>query len=140
MTTPLEERFWSSVGELENLAGELLDVLETLNFHSAREAAEDLHSDALPIVSKMLPRLRSVYLAASSHPETFSRHLSPAKMNELTDMNELLDSIRHCSAEHKSFQNFLSNLVPLLDLLKKWAYQGLAAAPPGESPPTTPAG
>ncbi|MFH1538816.1 MAG: hypothetical protein ABIH66_07640 [bacterium] len=117
-----QERIEENADRLSVRAAELHDILNTLNFHSPREAADDLRHSAGDLIRDMKKRVRFIHEALIGGMGI--KNVPPAAEEELTAMNEYLDTLRSYSGDHAGYQRLLSILVPLLDLLKKWATAG----------------
>jgi hypothetical protein len=103
--------------ELQVLAFNMLDELETLNYHSGREAVADLNEKVFGMADEMRKLIRD--LVHGLHHE---KRLSD--MEEAVEMDSMLEVMMHCSIEPASYKHFLSILIPLIDLLTAWSEHG----------------
>lgn len=103
--------------ELQELSFNLADKLDTLNYHSGREAVRDLRDGAYSMTDRMMELIRDLghNLVASGENET---------ADGLLEMYSLLDGVRKCSLEPESYRIFLSGLKRLLELLDEWGDRG----------------
>lgn len=117
------EKIKKNADELSKQASELYNILNTLNFHTPKEAADDLKHSAGALIRGMKQRVRYIHQALIG--ELGARGVPPGAEEELTAMSEYLDTLRHCSGDSRSHQHLLSVLIPLMELLKKWAEAGV---------------
>ena len=114
-----EEKIGILNGELQVLAFNLADVLDTLNFHSGREAVRDLNRNAFGIVEEMREKIRSLL---------YNLHQS-GREDELEDagkMDALLEVVHNCGGQPENYRAFVDKLIPLLELLNRWGERGPA--------------
>jgi len=106
--------------ELQVLAFNLAARLETLNFHSSREAVEDLDRRALPLVNQMQKKIRSLV----HNLEAYDSREAAGAIEDARDMYSLLDLVRKCSVESESYHNLIKGLIPLMEKLDEWGRLG----------------
>lgn len=124
-----EERIQDICLELENLSADLLDSLETLNYHSAGEAVRDLNAKAIRTAERMRTQVLALLKTLQLNGYLAPGRSDEVAVGELEDMNELLDNVRRVSSESKSYRHFLDSLMPLLKLLEKWSGEGIRPVP-----------
>ena len=118
-----DEKIRQLSDDLQVLAFNLADTMDTLNFHSNREAVRDLNRRAGPMADEMMQKIRSlVYNLDNEKPGDFAEDIEEAR-----DMYSLLDLTRKCSVESENFKNFVDSLIPLIEKLDEW---GRLGAPP----------
>ena len=115
-----EERIEYLSGELQVLAFNLLDGIESLNLHSPREAVADLNARVTGMAEEMVKLNRSLI-------HNLSLLKRDKELDEAEEMDSLLDILRHCSIEPASYKHFISSLIPLIKLLTLWSERGAAA-------------
>lgn len=122
MKQEAEDRLRETAQALAEDSSNLLDVLNTLNFHSPQEAADDIRDSAGETIKDMKKRVRFFHQGLIG--ELGIRGVRRELAAELSDMNEFLDILRHCQGDPRSFRNLLDVLIPIIRLLEKWSGDG----------------
>jgi len=95
----------------------LADELDSINFHSTREAVKDLEQKVFRPADDMRRMIRDLLHNLDAAGRA-------ADGGEARRMYPLLDLARKCSVEPGSFRNFLDGLIPLIGLLAEWGDRG----------------
>ncbi|HOO55957.1 MAG TPA: hypothetical protein PLN69_03985 [bacterium] len=103
--------------EIQVLSFNLADELDTLNFHSSREAVKDLQIKAFRIADSLKHKINDLL-------HNLSNQGYEEEIEEALEMNSLLEVLMRCSIEPESFGNFVKSLIPLIALLNKWGENG----------------
>lgn len=120
-----EERIAKLSEELENLSLELLEGLETLNYHSLGEAVRDMKHGVFRTAERMRQEALTLLRTLSSNGYMTRPETDLKTIDELQELGAMLDVLRRVSAEPKSYHHFIEELPPLLKVLEKWTLDGL---------------
>ncbi len=112
-----EERISYLSGELQVLAFNMLDELESLNLHSPREAVSDLQDRIFGTAKEMSALNKSLIHNLSVLGRT-------GELEEAVEMDSLLDILRNCSVEPSSYKHFIDTMIPLINMLELWSNRG----------------
>lgn len=115
--------------ELSNMAADLQEALDTLNYHSLGEAVHDIRGGAVRIAERMRTDILTLLRLLEANGYLKDSRADETEIAEIEEMNELLDVLRKVSVETKSYHHFIDVLIPLMKLLDKWAMNGLAPVP-----------
>lgn len=110
--------------ELQRLAFNLADALDTLNVHSKDEAVGGLRRDVFPISEMLLLEIRHMSRALDDVRRAFPGADAKALDADLGDMDALLDVLHKCTGEIKNYKDFVAMLIPLLRKCAQWGEQG----------------
>jgi uncharacterized protein YggE len=112
-----EEKIGRLADELQVLAFNLMDELETINFHSNREAVADLRRRAVGMADEMQVKIKDLLhnLQHTGRDEA---------VEEAKEMASLLDVVHNISTEQGNFKHFISILMPLIRMLSIWGDRG----------------
>lgn len=109
--------------DLQRLAFNLADEIDTLNFHTMREAVSDMRRGVQRITAEMHEKVRSVVKRVETVSEHFPNLAADEVMDEFTRMEELLDIVRKCTGEPKNYRDFIQAMPELIELCDKWGAQ-----------------
>ena len=110
--------------EMQRLAFNLSDALDTLNVHSLQEVVGDLRSTVFPVSERLQWEIRrsakSLDDVARHFPEVDSRRLE----QDMGEMDGLLDLLHKCTGEVKNYKEFVEGLIPLIRKCEAWGDLG----------------
>lgn len=106
--------------DLQRLAFNLADEIDTLNFHTMREAVSDMRLGVQRITAEMYEKVRAVIKRMEMITEHFPNLDADEITEEFTRMEELLDIVRKCTGEPKNYRDFIQSMPELIELCGKW--------------------
>jgi hypothetical protein len=104
--------------ELQVLAFNMAEELDTLNFHSQREVAADMRRRG---VFDSLDEMRDKIRRLERELRSSGRD---AQAEEIVEMDALLEVMNKSGGEPEYFRQFVSELIPLIRMLDKWGERG----------------
>ncbi len=104
--------------ELQVLAFNMAEELDTLNFHSQREAAADMRRRG---VFDSLDEMRDKIRRLERELRSCGRDV---QAEDVVEMDALLEVMHKCGGEPDNFRQFVSELIPLIRMLDKWGERG----------------
>jgi hypothetical protein len=114
--------------ELQRLAFNLADTLDTLNYHSLDETVDDLRKNVFSMSREMGGHIRKIL----KNLEHVAGYFPDAGVTEieasLKNMDSLLEVVNKCTGEVKNYKTFVGSLIPLLKLCGEWGERGPLAA------------
>lgn len=119
-----KEHFIEADGELQRLAFNMCDALDSWNCHSAAEAVDDLRHGPVEIGREMSGRIQHILRRKNDFQEFFPGVDANAVESELCDMDALLRVMAKCAGEPRNYREFLDSLIPLLEMCRRWSECG----------------
>jgi hypothetical protein len=110
--------------EMQRLAFNLADALDTLNVHSMDEAVDDLRIAVFPICENLRGEIRRMSRAMDKVRLAFPAADAVALDKELGAMDALLDMLHKCTGEVRNYKDFIGGLIPLLRRCEAWGEAG----------------
>jgi len=107
--------------DLQRLAFNLSDAIDTLNFHSIHEAVADMRNDVRELGAEMDGQLKTLLRNFDSLKSAFPELPADLLLVELLEMKDLLEVLRKCTGDVKNHHQFIGSLPPLIELCEKWA-------------------
>jgi hypothetical protein len=114
--------------ELQRLAFNLADALDTLNVHSRDEAVSGMRRDVFPISEMLALEIRRMTRALDDVRREYPSADTAALDADLGDMDALLNVLHKSAGEMKNYKEFVSMLIPLLRKCNEWGEQGPLSA------------
>jgi hypothetical protein len=119
-----KEEFIESDREMQRLAFNLCDALDSWNCHSVGEAVGDLQHGPAMIGRELSGRIQRVLRRKSTIREYFPDADVESIEREFQDMDALLRVMAKCSGEPRNYREFLDNLILLLKMCQRWSEHG----------------
>ena len=114
--------------EMQRLAFNLADILDTVNFHSLSEAVGDLRRSVFRTSLDLQGLIRRVLKRQDQVAACFPEADVTGIVRELEAMDVLLDLLHKCTGEVKNYKDFVDALIPLIRKCETWGGQGPMAA------------
>ena len=119
-----KEEFLESDREMQRLAFNLCDALDSWNCHSLAEAVDDLQHGPALIGRELSVQIQRVLRRKSAIKVHFPEADVALIDHELRDMDALLRVMARCSGEPRNYREFLDQLIILLEMCGRWSEQG----------------
>lgn len=110
--------------EMQRLAFNLADALDTLNVHSMDEAVDDLRIAVFPICESLRGQIRRMSRAMDRVRLAFPDADAVSLDRDLGEMDALLDMLHKCTGEVRNYKDFVAGLIPLLRKCEAWGDAG----------------
>ena len=114
--------------ELQRLAFNMADALDTFNCHSMSEADRDLRDGAFAISRELRARINKLLKKQDEVNALLTGIPVNEFWSELKDMDVLLDVLDKSTRDRRNYQDFVESLIPLLRLCEAWGEQGPLSA------------
>ena len=106
--------------DLQRIAFNLSDAIDSINFHSMHEAVADMRKDVRALGAEMEGDIKLLLRNFEPMKTLFPELPAESLLADLLEMQDLLEVLRKCTGDVKNYHEFIDSLPPLIALCEKW--------------------